>query len=318
LKTKVDIISGFLGAGKTLFIKKLIKETLNLEKIVIIENEFGEISIDGSSLLESNVQIKELTAGCICCSFKNNFKKALIEVIEIYNPDRIIIEPTGVAKLSDILKILRSEDIKDKIHINMILTIINPEKHELYLNNFGEFYKNQIVYAKTLIFSRTQNCSKEDLEKVIFSIKELNFKANTITTPWDCIHSSLILRMCEDISVDIVSSSFKLSKSSKIKSLTTLKPLIASDSFDSISIETFNLFPEKYLQKLFYDFNTKKEYGFIVRAKGIVQASQSKWIQFDYIPGEFNIVDSTYFDTCKIVIIGVNLDKVKLIALFNC
>ncbi|SHH43780.1 CobW family GTP-binding protein [Clostridium grantii] len=312
MKTKVDIISGFLGVGKTMLIKKLIKDALGSEKIVIIENEFGEIGIDGNSFLENNVQVKEMTSGCICCSFKNNFKKALLEVIDVYNPDRIIIEPTGVAKLSDILKILENESIKDKITVNMILTVINPEKHGLYLNTFGNFYKNQIIYAKTLIFSRAQNFSKENLERFALSIKELNSKANLITSPWNHIEGDLILRMCENISEDLLFSNPRLSKSSKINSISTSKPIKASDIFDSLSIKTSKFFSEKYLEELFYGFNKENHCGFIIRAKGIVQVSENKWIQFDYVPGEFNIIDSTYFDTGKIVIIGENLNKNKL------
>ena len=197
--TKVDIISGFLGAGKTTLIKKLLSEGNYGDKVVLIENEFGEIGIDGGFLKESGIQVTEMNSGCICCTLVGDFGKALSEVIEKYDPDRIIIEPSGVGKLSDVIKAV--EDIKnDKIVLNSFTTVVDCGKCRMYLKNFGEFFNNQVEYAKTVILSRTQNVSQTKLEQAVSLIKELNDKATVITTPWDEISGMQMIEAMENYS----------------------------------------------------------------------------------------------------------------------
>ena len=169
---KIDIISGFLGAGKTTLIKKLIAEAFPGEKLVLIENEFGEIGIDGGFLKEAGIQITEMNSGCICCSLVGDFGKALKEVLEKYTPDRVIIEPSGVGKLSDVVKAV--QDIGDSVVINSTATVVDASKCKMYMKNYGEFYNNQIEYAGTVILSRTQNISEEKLETVLKMIREKN------------------------------------------------------------------------------------------------------------------------------------------------
>ena len=193
---KVDIISGFLGAGKTTLIKKLLKEGKLGDKVVLIENEFGEIGIDGGFLKEAGVQITEMNSGCICCTLVGDFAKALEKVIDEYNPERIIIEPSGVGKLSDVIKAV--EDIEDdRIQLNSFSTVVDAGKAKMYLKNFGEFFSNQVQYAKTVILSRTQMTSDEKLAKTVEMLREINPDAVIITTPWDDIDGLSILGSME-------------------------------------------------------------------------------------------------------------------------
>ena len=194
---KVDIISGFLGAGKTTFIKKLIKEIYPDEQIVLIENEFGEIGIDGTFMHDSGIEITEINSGCICCSLVGDFETSLVEVIEKYHPDRIIIEPSGVGKLSDVIKAV-NEVNSDELSLDNHMTVIDAKKCRLYTKNFGEFFNNQIEYASTIILSRTQDMSLDKIQDVINLIKQLNTKANIITTPWNDLNGLTILNAMEN------------------------------------------------------------------------------------------------------------------------
>ena len=194
---KIDIISGFLGAGKTTLIKKLVADAFQGEKLVIIENEFGEIGIDGGFLKESGIQITEMNSGCICCSLVGDFGNALKDVLEKYSPDRVIIEPSGVGKLSDVIKAVKN--IGDDVKINSTATVVDASKCKMYMKNFGEFYNNQIESAGTIILSRTQNVSEEKLAKVLTMIKEKNDEASVITTPWDQIDGKKILDAMEKV-----------------------------------------------------------------------------------------------------------------------
>lgn len=194
---KIDIISGFLGAGKTTLIKKLIAEAFQGEKLVLIENEFGEIGIDGGFLKEAGIQITEMNSGCICCSLVGDFGEALKEVLEKYTPDRVIIEPSGVGKLSDVIKAV--QDIGEGVEINSTATVVDASKCKMYMKNYGEFYNNQIEYAGTVILSRTQNISAEKLDKCLKMIREKNQEASIITTPWDDIEGKHILEAMEKI-----------------------------------------------------------------------------------------------------------------------
>ena len=197
--TKVDIISGFLGAGKTTLIAKLLKEAFQGEQVVLIENEFGEIGIDGGFLKESGVEIREMNSGCICCSLVGDFGTSLKEVVEKYHPDRIIIEPSGVGKLSDVIKAVKDLHIENEIRLNSASTVADASKVKVYMKNFGEFFNNQIEHAGTIILSRTQNVSEAKLKTDIELIRSLNKDAHIITTPWDDINGKQILDAMENV-----------------------------------------------------------------------------------------------------------------------
>ena len=194
--TRVDIFSGFLGAGKTTLIKKLIEEAYQGEKIVLIENEFGEIGVDSGFLRDTGVQINEMNSGCICCTLVGDFGRALNEVIETYDPDRILIEPSGVGKLSDV--IIAVQDLKnDKILLNGFTTVVDAKKYKLYMENFGEFYMNQIEHASSIILSHTDGLSQEKIDKCIAAIREHNDHASIVTTSWDQLSGKSILETME-------------------------------------------------------------------------------------------------------------------------
>lgn len=194
--TKVDIISGFLGAGKTTLIKKLLQEGFVGEKVVLIENEFGEIGIDGGFLKDAGIEVTEMNSGCICCSLVGDFETALKEVLDKYEPDRIIIEPSGVGKLSDVINAVASVD-SDKMEINSFTAVVDGQKIKMYMKNFGEFYNNQIEHAKTIVISRSQKLSDEKLESCVAMIREHNENAAIITTPWDDIDGKQVLAAME-------------------------------------------------------------------------------------------------------------------------
>lgn len=195
--TKIDIISGFLGAGKTTLIKKLLSEAFQSEKVVLIENEFGEIGIDSGFLKEAGVEITEMNSGCICCSLVGDFGTALEKVINDYHPDRVIIEPSGVGKLSDVIRAVEGVAEKVDIALNSYTAVVDGQKCKMYMKNFGEFFNNQIEYARTIILSRTQKMSEEKLAQCLAMIKEHNDKATIVTTPWDDIHGVKILNAME-------------------------------------------------------------------------------------------------------------------------
>ena len=200
--TKIDIISGFLGAGKTTLIKKLLAEAFPGEKLVLIENEFGEISIDGGFLKDSGVQISEMSSGCICCSLVGDFNKALKDVHEQFHPDRILIEPSGVGKLSDVIVAVENtvKDVPD-MKLNSFVTVADATKVKIYMKNFGEFYNNQIESAGTIILSRTQRLSHEKLEAAVALLREKNPNAAILTTPWDQLDGMTILSAIEKVSL---------------------------------------------------------------------------------------------------------------------
>ena len=195
--TQIDIVSGFLGAGKTTLIKKLLKEALNGQKVVLIENEFGEIGVDGGFLKEAGIEIKEMNSGCICCSLVGDFGTSLKEVMTTYAPERILIEPSGVGKLSDVMKAVQDVDMGEDVVLNSAVAVVDASKCKMYIKNFGEFFINQIAHAGTIILSRTQNISEEKLDKAIALIREHNEKATIITTEWDKLDGVDILKTIE-------------------------------------------------------------------------------------------------------------------------
>lgn len=195
---KIDIISGFLGAGKTTLIQKLLKEALKGEKVVLIENEFGEIGIDGGFLKDAGIEVTEMNSGCICCSLVGDFGSALKEVVTQYDPDRIIIEPSGVGKLSDVIKAVQgvAEDVD--LDLNSFVTVADAKKCKMYIKNFGEFYNNQVEYAGSIILSRTGDVAEDKLNESVALLREHNEKAAIITTPWDELSGEQILKVMED------------------------------------------------------------------------------------------------------------------------
>ena len=195
--TKIDIISGFLGAGKTTLIKKLLSEAFQGEKVVLIENEFGEIGIDGGFLKDAGIEITEMNSGCICCSLVGDFGTALKEVIDRYHPERVIIEPSGVGKLSDVIKAVQNVQDGTDMVLNSFTTVADANKCKMYMKNFGEFYNNQVENAGTIILSRTGNIKEEKLEKAVELLREKNKDAAIITTPWEELDGKQILQTME-------------------------------------------------------------------------------------------------------------------------
>ena len=195
--TKIDIVSGFLGAGKTTLIKKLLKESLADTKVVLIENEFGEIGIDGGFLKESGIEIKEMNSGCICCSLVGDFGTSLREVLDTYTPDRILIEPSGVGKLSDVMKAVQDAMADREVELNSAVAVVDACKCRMYIKNFGEFFVNQIEHAGTVILSRTDKLNEEKLAACVALVREYNARANIITTPWDALEGDAILQTIE-------------------------------------------------------------------------------------------------------------------------
>ena len=195
--TKIDIVSGFLGAGKTTLIKKLLAEALSDTKVVLIENEFGEIGIDGGFLKEAGIEIKEMNSGCICCSLVGDFGTSLKEVMHTYEPERILIEPSGVGKLSDVMKAVQDVIDTKEVTLNSAVAVVDASKCKMYIKNFGEFFINQIAHAGTIVLSRTGNISEEKLNQCIGLIREHNEKATIITTPWEDLNGKDILAAIE-------------------------------------------------------------------------------------------------------------------------
>ncbi|MBQ0145874.1 MAG: GTP-binding protein [Lachnospiraceae bacterium] len=197
IKTKVDVISGFLGAGKTTFIKRLLADVIKNEKVVLIENEFGEIAVDGGFLKDAGIEIKEMSQGCICCSLVGDFEKSLKEILENYAPDRIIIEPSGVGKLSDVLKAVR--DVEDELNVesNSAVTVVDARKCGLYHNNFGEFFNNQIQFASTVMLSRTDVAEQSAIDDAVSVVKEINPSATVITTPLALLSPAKLMEILE-------------------------------------------------------------------------------------------------------------------------
>ncbi len=211
--TKIDIVSGFLGAGKTTLIKKLLKDALKDTKVVLIENEFGEIGIDGGFLKEAGIEIKEMNSGCICCSLVGDFGTSLKEVLDTYSPERILIEPSGVGKLSDVMKAVQNAMTDRKVELNSAVAVVDACKCKMYIKNFGEFFINQIEHAGTVILSRTDKLSEEKLEACVAMIREHNEKATIITTPWDSLDGKDILETIEgakDLEAELMQEVMKL------------------------------------------------------------------------------------------------------------
>lgn len=329
MKIKVDIISGFLGAGKTTLIKKLLEEKLHSEKLVIIENEFGEMGIDGSILKKSNVEVKEINSGCICCTLVGDFGKAIEEVVKKYKPDRIIIEPSGVGKLSDVIKACETPQLKDLLTINMLIAVVDVLKYQIYISNFGEFFENQIKNAKTVILSRTQKVDSKKIESVFNSVRKLNNNSNIITTPWESIDADLIIGVAEESASLLSVQQIKSAKKLAVKGYAHPKECQcgcnhdhlhshnADEVFEVWSVETPKIYKEEELKEMLNIIENDKSYGFILRGKGILQLDKDKWLQFDYVPGEYEVKDISPDYTGRLCIIGKDLNENELCKLFH-
>ncbi len=307
--TKIDIISGFLGAGKTTLIKKLIESDLKKERLAIIENEFGEVSIDGDLLKGTNIDMKEISSGCICCSLVGDFKEAIKEIVKKYSPDRILIEPSGVAKLSDIIKSCKEiENIK----IDNIYTVIDVLNYNSYLNNFGEFYKDQIKKAEIIIASRRDNNEKY-IGEIVKSIKKLNKECNIITAPLDEFEGNDILNICKKE----ISNKVEFNRGISYQKVGIVhKNNKASNVFNSWGIETKKFVSKSKLRSIFIEKISDNDYGNILRGKGVVQLDEGRWVEFHYTPGSFQMNAIASQKVGKIAIIGESINTKKLDKLF--
>ena len=337
--TKIDIVSGFLGAGKTTLIKKLLKEALNGHKVVLIENEFGEIGVDGGFLKESGIEIKEMNSGCICCSLVGDFGTSLVEVMEKYNPERILIEPSGVGKLSDVMKAVQNATMGHDVTLNSAVAVVDASKCKMYIKNFGEFFINQIENAGTIILSRTDGIKEDKLNQAIELIREHNSKATIITTPWDQLEGNNILDTIEDAK-DIEKELLEQVMLSHEEHHHDHEEEEhhhhehgeecgcgchdhheghhhADEVFTSWGIETPRTFTEESIKDILIKLEDEKEYGFILRSKGMVAAvDKDSWVYFDYVPGEINIRSGKPDVTGKICVIGSKLNEENLNSLF--
>lgn len=349
--TKIDIFSGFLGAGKTTLIRKLIEEAYIGEKLVLIENEFGEIGIDGGFLKESGIEINEMNSGCICCTLVGDFSKSIAEVIENFSPDRILIEPSGVGKLSDVIKAV--EDLKDeRLKLNSFTTVVDGRRCKMYIKNFGEFYNNQVANARTVIVSHTQDMNGDEIDEAVSIIKDLNQKATVITTDWDDLDGELILHTMENensmnsyldsVANDVTNHDHHChhghhehkhdeehgccghhghhehkhdEEHGCCGNHSHHEHHHADEIFDSVGIETSKSYEEKDLVDILNTINDSESIGTVLRAKGLVKGSDG-WLHFDFVPGDFEIRKGTSEVIGRIVAIGTNLDKSKIESLF--
>ena len=325
--TKIDVVSGFLGAGKTTFIKRLVENGKDKGRTIIIENEFGEIGIDGGFLKNSGIEIKEMNSGCICCSLAGDFEASLRELLKDYAPDRVIIEPSGVGKLSDVLKAVSDVEKDLEVESNSAVTVVDVKKCKMYMKNFGEFFNNQIQFANTIILSRTDLADSKKIEEAVALIKEVNPEAIIVTTPLDKLSDEKIEEL--------------LSKPIDLKS-ELLEELAkehehhhhhdehhhhgehcehehhhdhhhADDVFDSWGMEQVPAISEDKLKSILNDFSNEEKYGVILRAKGMVKdADSDDWFYFDLVPGENDIRRGDAEYTGKVCVIGAGLKSEEL------
>ena len=352
--TKIDIISGFLGAGKTTFIKKMIDEVFKGEKIVLIENEFGEVGIDGGFLKDAGIQITEMNSGCICCSLVGDFGKNLHEVIDKYHPDRILIEPSGVGKLSDVMKSVIDIEKEEDVKLNGLVTVVNALKASKQMKAFGEFFNNQIEYATVVVLSRSQNATPEQLELCVKQIQSLNPKAAIITTAWDAIKGEQILKVIEGAD----SLEMKLMAEQHAKEEEEEHEHEhhhhdhdhedhdhehdhehhhehdenctcgchdhehhhhhhADEVFTSWGKETPHKFTKEKIEDVLKTLCETDDYGTILRAKGMVEDENGTWIYFDMVPEETEIREGAPEYTGRLCVIGSKLKEDKLAELFG-
>ena len=345
--TKVDVISGFLGAGKTTFIKELINKVFVGEKLVLIENEFGEIGIDGGFLKDAGIEITEMNSGCICCSLVGDFSKALQKVLEEYHPDRVIIEPSGVGKLSDIVKAI--EDVKRDadIEISGRITVVDGKKAKMYLKNFGEFFQDQVAHASTIVISRTQSMSPEKIEECVHMLREENKEAAIISTPWEELGKDAIIRALEHGAQieDLLEEHHHHEHEHDHDHCCghdhhhdhehdhchdhhhdhehdhccghDHHHHHADEVFTSWGRETAHRYTEEELDFLLKALSETEGYGTILRSKGIIGMADGSWKQFDLVPEEYEVREGQPDYTGRICVIGTDLKEEELEKLFH-
>lgn len=309
MKVQVDIFSGFLGAGKTMLIKKLLAEKAYGKNTVILENEFGEVGIDGEILKESNIQIKEINSGCICCQVSGDFGEAIVEIIKKYSPDNIIIEPSGVAKVSEILNILNRNIFESNIEVRNVLTLIDVKNYDIYIRNFKEFYENQIRKADKIVLSRTQFVDNVIIENTIKSIKKYNSKAEILYKPWEKLRADDFLKKNNKEVVFI-----KTNYNTAIKKRENQR---VGDVFESYKINIIKSVSIREIEKSFELISSCDKFGSVIRAKGIFKCINGRYYQFDYVPHEFKSREIIWSDKNVVSIIGSKLDKKELSKLFK-
>ena len=375
--TKIDIFSGFLGAGKTTLIKKLIKESFAGQKVVLIENEFGEIGIDGGFLKESGIQINELNAGCICCSLVGDFRAALQQVVEQYHPDRIVIEPSGVGKLSDVTRAVEGVAEHLDVQLSSYVTVADVNKVKMYMKNFGEFYDDQISHASCIILSRTQNATEEKIAAAVAMLREKNPTATIVTTAWDALTGEQILKAMstkDDFKAELIAMAAKANEEHAHEDEEEEHEHHhhhdhdddhdehcccghhhddddddedehehhhhhdhdddhdehccyghhhhhhdhdADEVFTSWGVETAKKFSKADIEHALTELDTGN-YGMILRSKGIVDGGADGWLEFDYVPGEWEVRARGADVGGKLVVIGSKLDEKAIAALFGC
>ena len=374
--TKIDIFSGFLGAGKTTLIKKLIKESFAGQKVVLIENEFGEIGIDGGFLKESGIQINELNAGCICCSLVGDFRAALQQVVEQYHPDRIVIEPSGVGKLSDVTRAVEGVAEHLDVQLSSFVTVADVNKVKMYMKNFGEFYDDQISHASCIILSRTQNATEEKIAAAVAMLREKNPTATIVTTAWDALTGEQILKAMstkDDFKAELIAMAAKANAEHAHEDEEEEHEHHhhhdhdddhdehcccghhhdhddddedehehhhhhdhddhdehcccghhhhhhdhdADEVFTSWGVETAKKFSKADIEHALTELDTGN-YGMILRSKGIVNGGADGWLEFDYVPGEWEVRARGADVGGKLVVIGSKLDEKAIAALFGC
>lgn len=313
---QIDIFSGFFGAGKTTLIKKLIDEKVYSKKITLIENEFGEIPIDGAFLKKYNIEIKEIKAGCICCSTVIDFTNTLREIIKSKETERIIIEPSGVGKLSEIVKIVKKLEEDNDIHLNLVIAAVDVTMYEEFTELFSEFYGDQIIHASTILLSRTQNVDDEELGKVVAKIREINETASIVTTPWDDLSGIELIGLSEadgqQISRDEDLSAFDLEFDDHDHDDDDHN----HDMFTSWGIETPKIFPVTQLESIFESLKDEAVFGKVVRSKGKVQIDGVNWVEFDFVPNALEIRASEPDEIGRITVIGHDLNQAILDTVF--
>ena len=320
--TKIDIFSGFLGAGKTTLIRKLISEGYKNEKLVLIENEFGEIAVDGGFLKDAGVEITEMNSGCICCTLVGDFTEALKKVMGEYKPDRILIEPSGVGKLSDVAKAVAGIEGAE---IGAKVTVVDAGKCRMYIRNFGEFFNDQVQHADVIVLSRTDTASDGKVVTASALLSQLNPNATVITTPWPELSGEQIVQVMERI--DSLSSTMQEMEHfhehhhhhehGEHCGCGHDHDHHADEVFTSWGVETPKKFTEEQLREILAKLEDANRLGTILRAKGFVDASDGEWIYFDYVPGEVDIRRGGAAVTGRLCVIGSKINEQAIKELFN-
>ena len=336
---KIDIISGFLGAGKTTLIKKLLKDGFQGEQVVLIENEFGEIGIDGGFLKEAGIQIREMNSGCICCSLVGDFGTSLKEVVTKYDPDRILIEPSGVGKLSDVIKAVQGVQDEVDIKLNSYTTVVDAKKCKMYMKNFGEFFDNQIQYAGAIIMSRTDIASEKKVQESLELLRSLNKDAAIITTPIENLDGKKLVEVMEhpvsleqemleeehehhhhhdgECGHDHEEHEHHHHHDGECGCGHDHHHHHADEVFTSWGRETIKKYTREGLEKILEALSESDKYGIILRAKGMLPAEDGTWIYFDMVPEETEIREGAPEYTGRLCVIGSKLDEHALEELFG-